>query len=343
MAQFEVPLTPPPGPFAGVRQEQPSVGPWPAVPAIEGAAPAPPAAEGSLAAPATTPPADVIVVSTTGVPQYSPPAAVPLYPPGPAVEAGPAAGGAGEAVAAAPPAQQRSRLRPLARGLREVAETIILALLIFLLVRAVVQNFQVEGRSMEPTMETSWYLLVNKAIYWEINLKTLHKFIPFIDPGDDPTRYVFRGPRRGDIVVFESPNEGPGQPERDFIKRIVGLPGETVEVRDCTVFINGRPLDEPYIVDPPRYDYGPATVPAGQFFVLGDNRNNSSDSHSWGPVPKENIIGQAWLTYWPFSSFGLVNNTSVKPGDARSGAASSAKLVAACSSAGGASATDSGS
>jgi signal peptidase I len=195
-----------------------------------------------------------------------------------------------------------------------VAETVILALLIFLLVRAVVQNFQVEGRSMEPTLETGWYLLVNKALYWEINLETVHKFLPFIDPGDDPTRYIFRGPRRGDVIVFKAPNQGLGQAERDYIKRVIGLPGETVEIHDCTVFIDGEPLDEPYILEKPRGTMAAETVPPGHYFVMGDNRNSSSDSRSWGMLPKENIIGQAWLNYWPLSAFGLTNNKSVKPG-----------------------------
>lgn len=211
----------------------------------------------------------------------------------------------------APPAP-RSPARSAGRLVREVAETIILALLIFLLVRAVVQNFQVEGTSMQPTLQTGWYLLVNKAIYFEINLETVHKFLPFIDPGDDPTRYVFRGPKRGDVIVFKQPNGIPGQ-ERDFIKRIIGLPGEVVEVRDQTVFINGRPLDEPYILEKPNYTCQPQRVPEGHYFVLGDNRNNSQDSHVFGPIPKENIIGQAWITYWPLSKLGFVDNTSVEP------------------------------
>ena len=113
--------------------------------------------------------------------------------------------------------------------------------------------------------------------------------------------------------MFRAPEQTPGQPERDFIKRIIGLPGETVEVRDCTVFINGEAMEEPYIQEKPSYTHGPETVPPGNYFVLGDNRNNSSDSHSWGPLPKENIIGQAWATYWPFDNFGLVDNTSVRP------------------------------
>jgi signal peptidase I len=204
-------------------------------------------------------------------------------------------------------------VRPAGRLVRELAETVVLALAIFLLVRAVVQNFQVEGRSMEPTLETGWYLLVNKSLYWEVNLDTVGKFVPFVDGGSDPTRYIFRSPQRGDVVVFQQPDQPIGALERDFIKRIIGLPGEVVEVHDGTVFIDGEPLHEPYISEEPGYDCPARVVPEGSYFVLGDNRNNSSDSHSWGPVPKENIIGQAWLIYWPFETFGLVDNDHVKP------------------------------
>lgn len=214
----------------------------------------------------------------------------------------------------AEPAEKRPLARSLRRWTRELADTIILAILIFLAVRATVQNFQVEGASMEPTLQTSQYLLVNKAQYWEINLETLNKFIPFIDPGDDPTHFIFGGPGRGDVIVFVAPNSVPGQPKRDFIKRVIGLPGETIEVRDCTVFIDGEPLDEPYVLERPRSAYGPETVPPDHYFVLGDNRNNSSDSRKIGMVPKENIIGKAWVTYWPFPAFGLIDNTSVEPG-----------------------------
>ncbi len=227
---------------------------------------------------------------------------------------GPPPGHVGDAAVLTAPAPPRTAGRGAVRFIREIAETVILALLIFLVVRAVVQNFQVEGSSMEPTLESSWYLLVNKAAYWEINLKTLSKFVPFLDPGDDPTRYVFGGPDRGDVVVFISPDQSVGETERDFIKRIIGLPGETVEVKDCTVYINGKPLDEPYILEKPNYPYGPETVPPDHYFVLGDNRNNSRDSHVFGPVAKEALIGKAWLTYWPFDVFGLVDNTSVEPG-----------------------------
>jgi len=234
---------------------------------------------------------------------------------------------------AAAPRERRSILRPAGRLVRELAETTILALVIFLLVRAVVQNFQVEGKSMEPTMESGWYLLVNKALYWEVDLDTVDKFLPFIDPGEDPTRYIFRGPRRGDVIVFRAPDSTPGAPERDFIKRVIGLPGDSVEVKGCTVFVNGEALNENYILDAPAYTYpldgsGPVTVPEGQYFVLGDNRNNSSDSHSWGMLPKENIIGQAWVIYWPFGHFGLLNNDKPHVEDPASAAAK--QTAAAC-------------
>lgn len=211
------------------------------------------------------------------------------------------------------PKPKRSVIRPAGRLVRELAETVVLALGIFLLVRAVVQNFQVEGSSMEPTLETGWYLLVNKSLYWEVNLETVGKFVPFVEGGTDPSRYIFRGPKRGDVIVFQQPDQPIGAVERDFIKRIIGLPGEVVEVHDGTVYINGEPLHESYINEKPAYDCPPRRVPEGTYFVLGDNRNNSSDSHSWGPVPKGNIIGQAWLIYWPFETFGLVDNDHVKP------------------------------
>ena len=214
---------------------------------------------------------------------------------------------------AAPAKEKRSIVRPFGRLVRELAETVVLALAIFLLVRAVVQNFQVEGMSMQPTLQTRWYLLVNKSLYWEVNLDTVGKFVPFVEAGRDPTRYLFRGPKRGDVIVFRQPNQPAGAPERDFIKRVIGLPGEVVEVHNGTVFINGKPLHEPYIADKPNYDCPAQRIPPGFYWALGDNRNNSSDSHSWGPVPKGDIIGQAWLIYWPFDQFGLVDNDHAKP------------------------------
>jgi signal peptidase I len=117
-------------------------------------------------------------------------------------------------------------------------------------------------------------------------------------------------------VVFIAPEQIAGQPERDFIKRVIGLPGETVEIKDCTVFINGEPLDEPYLLGQTNSSYEQRVVPPDHYFVLGDNRDNSRDSRASeiGMIPKENLIGKAWLTYWPFDVFGLVDDTSVEPG-----------------------------
>lgn len=202
---------------------------------------------------------------------------------------------------------------------RELAETVILAVLIFFAVKAVIQNFRVEGASMEPSLQSEQYLLVNKALYFRVNMDKVHKVLPFV-PGDDgQKRHLFRAPRRGDVVVFRFPLD----PSRDFIKRVIGVPGDTVEVKDETVYINGSPLKEDYVLATPNYTYGPRTVPPGEYFVLGDNRRNSYDSHAWGNtcpaqqqcdfVPEENIIGQAWVSYWPFDTLGFVNNKTIKP------------------------------
>ncbi|MFQ5342549.1 MAG: signal peptidase I [Anaerolineae bacterium] len=163
--------------------------------------------------------------------------------------------------------------------LREVIETVVLALLIFLLIRVVIQNFRIEGYSMEPNLHQSQYLIVNKAVY-----RWLHS------------------PERGDIIVFEYPRA----PDRDFIKRIIGLPGETVEIRDGSINIDGVPLDEPYLPEPTHGNMAARTLGPSEYFVLGDNRDNSSDSRSWGPLPTDNIIGKAWISYWPPQLWGPI-------------------------------------
>jgi signal peptidase I len=207
-----------------------------------------------------------------------------------------------------PPGPSRGkRMRRLAR---EFVETLVIALLVFLAVRAALQNYTVEGSSMEPVLHNGQYLIVNKAIYARINLKTISRFLPFIDAGDYPFRYLFRSPQRGDVIVLRFPGDSERPP---LIKRVIGEPGDTVEIKNGTVYINGGPLDEPYIMSKPTYTYGPAEVPPHQYFVLGDNRDNSYDSHSWGFLPEENIIGQAWLSYWPKSDWGLVLNKHLSP------------------------------
>lgn len=192
--------------------------------------------------------------------------------------------------------------------LREVVETLLLALLIYFAVRSVVQNFKVEGSSMEPSLHHGEYLLVNKAAYMNVSLGALQGAFPWVSAQEAASGserlYPLGTPRRGDIVVFRYPKD----PTRDFIKRVVALPGETVEVRAGIVYVNNQRLEEPYVLENPSYSRPPEVVPPEHYFVLGDNRNNSSDSHVWGPVPSENIVGKAWLTYWPLKNWGSIGD-----------------------------------
>ncbi|HLF79018.1 MAG TPA: signal peptidase I [Dehalococcoidia bacterium] len=202
-----------------------------------------------------------------------------------------------------PPPQRSVWPRVRRLGL-ELIQTVILAALLFLAVRALAQNFRVEGSSMEPGLHNGQYLLVNKAVYYRINFKTLSKYIPFIDAGNEPEQFVIHGPQRGDVIVFRFP----GDTHRDFIKRVIGLPGDIVEINNGVVSVNGVVLDEPYIMGKSSTDYGQTIVPPQSYFVLGDNRTNSSDSRNWGFVPEGNIIGKAQVSYWPLDTLGGVGN-----------------------------------
>lgn len=141
-------------------------------------------------------------------------------------------------------------MRPI---LRELLETLLLTALIFLLVRTVVQNFKVDGQSMEPTLYSGQYLLINKAVYWRVQSDLLAGLLADHPRAADGSVYLFRAPQRGDVVVFRFPRDQ----SRDFIKRIIGLPGDTVEVRDGQIFVNGAPLYEPYIKEPAAYPMPP--------------------------------------------------------------------------------------
>jgi len=183
------------------------------------------------------------------------------------------------------------------RALKELFQVVALAAVFFFLLHGSFQTFRVSGSSMEPSLHNREYLLVNKAVYFRASWLR-----PFRERG-----YLFHPPRRGEIVILVPPRFGSG----DYVKRVIGLPGEIVEIKNGKVFINGRPLEEPYIKEPPRYVMPPTFIPPGHYFVLGDNRNASTDSHNWrliGPIPEENIIGKAWLSYWPPRHWGRVPN-----------------------------------
>jgi len=178
------------------------------------------------------------------------------------------------------------------RAVREIVETLLLAALIFFLVRLVVLNFRVDGQSMMPNLDDGQMLLVNRNAYQFVDWQG-NKFYPF-----DP-------PERGDIVVFNPPTES----DKPYIKRIIGLLGDEVTFSNGQVFVNGELLDEEYIEDRTRCgrsDFCDVIVPEGSVFVLGDHRSNSSDSRVFGAVPIENVIGKAWLSYWPAEDIGFV-------------------------------------
>ncbi len=161
--------------------------------------------------------------------------------------------------------------------LREIAETVLLTVIIFLSLNATTGRFQVRGSSMMPTLHDGQYLVISKLIYW------------------------IHSPERGDIIVFRPPNH----PGEDYIKRIVGLPGEQIEIQSGEFWVDDVSFEEPYIANLGHYS-GSWNLGAGEYFVLGDNRSNSSDSHSWGTLPRENIVGKAWLCYWPPEEWGLM-------------------------------------
>jgi signal peptidase I len=159
----------------------------------------------------------------------------------------------------------------------ETLETLVLAAIMVLVINTVSARIRVDGVSMEPSFFQNEFVVVNKLAY---------KF------GDI---------ERGDVVVFPYPNN----PEDDYIKRVIGLPGDHVEILDGGVYVNGVLLDEPYIAEAPRQNYT-IDVQDDNLFLLGDNRNRSSDSRVWGTLPIEDVIGKAVFTYWPFSAFGPV-------------------------------------
>src|SRR5687768_1597551 len=183
------------------------------------------------------------------------------------------------------------------RAVREVVETLLLAALIFFLVRLVVLNFRVDGESMLPNLDDGQMLLVNRNAY------------QYFDFGGE-RYYPFDPPERGDVIVFDPPTGS----DKPYIKRVIGLPDEEVTFSDGKVFIDGELLDEDYIEERTgcgrRLDHCDVVVPDGYVFVLGDHRTNSSDSRSFGAVPVENIVGKAWLSYWPADDVGFVPHES---------------------------------
>lgn len=174
----------------------------------------------------------------------------------------------------------RPKLRQ--RGfMREVIETLVLIAAIYALVNLATARFIVEGPSMQPSFETGQFLIVSRV------------------------HYLLDRPTYGDIIVFHYPND----PQDDYIKRVIGLPGDVVEIRDTAVYVNGEPLDEPYILEDCRESMcrdNRWELDDDEYFVMGDNRNHSSDSRRFGPVERQYIVGEALLRYWPPRDWAIV-------------------------------------
>lgn len=166
---------------------------------------------------------------------------------------------------------------------REGLEIGLMALLLFGAIRFVSQNYVIERESMQPTLHSGDMVLVNKLGY----------------------RLGF-GPVRGDVVVFHAwPQAG----EKDFVKRVVGVPGDSVSVREGHVEIDGVPVEEPYLIGAETTpDSGPIVLGPDDYYVMGDNRSNSVDSRAYGPLPRDRIVGKAWITYWPLAAMGAISD-----------------------------------
>ena len=161
----------------------------------------------------------------------------------------------------------------------DILETLILSVVLFVCINIISARIRVDGDSMIPTLISGEYVAVNRL------------------------SYKLRSPQRGDIIVFHFPRN----PKEEYIKRVVGLPGDVVEAVNGSVYVNGQPLDENYLNVKMNYT-GLWEVSADQLFVLGDNRNNSSDSHDWGTVPVDYVVGKAVLVYWPPPAWGLIDH-----------------------------------
>ena len=183
------------------------------------------------------------------------------------------------------------------RFVREIIETAILAGLIFVVLQVTVQNYQVEGSSMLPTLNQGDCVLANKFIYSSIDTATFADFLPTVDPHQGDLLFTFHPPKRGEIVIFEYPNDR----NRHFVKRVIGVPGDEVRIQNGTVFVNRSEIQEPYLDrSHSSSNYGPIIVGTGEYFVLGDNRLSSNDSRAWGTISNEHIIGKYWFRYSSF-------------------------------------------
>ena len=187
---------------------------------------------------------------------------------------------------------------------REIMEAVLLALVALVVLQGTVRNFRVEGSSMSPTLAGGQYLVVDQVSYFKIDMERFSRVVPFWDaPGAD-AKFAFDPPTRGEVIVFRYPED----PTKDFVKRVIGLPGERVEVRSGIVYIDGQALREPYLERADRSSARQLNLGEREYYVIGDNRRNSNDSRAWGVVPEENIVGKVWIVYWPWEDVHIVSS-----------------------------------
>ena len=191
----------------------------------------------------------------------------------------------------------------MSRVLRELIEAVVLASLVFMVIQTSIRNFKVDGSSMDPTLEHGQFLMVNKLVYFQLDTDRLSRIVPFWQADMASNRFPIHPPQRREVIVFHFPRDT----SKDFVKRVIGLPGEKVELLDGSVFINDRLLKEPYITTSYNSTMAPVILGDDEYFVMGDNRRSSNDSRTWGPVPESHLLGKVWFVYWPFSRIQLLN------------------------------------
>jgi len=187
---------------------------------------------------------------------------------------------------------------------REITEAVLIALLVLVVLQTTVRNFKVEGSSMVPTLDGGQYLVVDQASFFKFDKERLSRAVPFWKASEAEPQFAFDPPTRGEVIVFNYPLD----PSKDFVKRVVGLPGETVEVQGGIVLVDGKALPEPYLQRKDSSDAPPLTLGEKEYYVIGDNRRNSNDSRSWGAVPEDSIVGRVWLVYWPWNDIHFVDS-----------------------------------
>ena len=179
------------------------------------------------------------------------------------------------------------------RVVRELLEAVVLALIVFMVIQTSVRNFKVDGSSMNPTLEGGQYLMVNKLVYFQLDMVRLSRIVPCWKEERPDSRFAVHPPQRGEVIVFHFPRDT----SKDFVKRVIGLPGDTVEIRGGKVFVNDSYQEEPYITRKDTSSMKPMRMRAKEYFVMGDNRPYSNDSRHWGPVRLEKILGEIWFNY----------------------------------------------